>query len=91
MFIVFDILDTPGPGQYESLSPRSRATKIKEDYNPRATYCTRIPYRKIPGPADYNHSVIFGSSQRNFTDLKPIFSGNKFGQGPRKVFDASLS
>jgi len=88
---IFEILNNPGPGQYESLSPRSRATKIKEDYNPKATYCSRIPYRKVPGPGDYNHSVIFGSSMRNFTDLKPVFTGNKFSCGPRKVFDASSS
>jgi|TARA_B110001450_G_C17425003_1_gene401464 hypothetical protein len=47
---------------------------------------TRIPNYGNPGPSFYNHSIDFASSQRNFTDVKPNKTGNRFGNEKSNVF-----
>jgi hypothetical protein len=86
---LFDIVNSPGPGSYEPPSPRTRALAFKKEINPKATkHCfSRIPYIGNPGPTHYNHSIDFGSQQRNFSDTMPVYNGNKFGNSQRNVFE----
>jgi hypothetical protein len=65
---VFKSNENPGPGHYESLSPRVQSTIFKTDYNPNATACSRVPLKKIPGPGQYQIDYNFGSRQLNFVD-----------------------
>lgn len=46
----------------------------------------RIVEYNFPGPSDYPHSIDFGARYKNFTDVKPIYTGNKFGKDVRKPF-----
>jgi len=88
---VFKTNENPGPGQYESISPRVKSTIIRKDYNPNATVSTRVPARNIPGPGNYQYDYSFGSQQMCFVDTKPRKSGNRFSSAERRVFDCSKS
>jgi len=79
----------PGPGAYESLSPRIPGPSIKKDINPNATMMSRIPLKKQPGPSDYKVDVTFNDMQSTFIDTKKVSNrGSKFSASQRKVFDA---
>jgi hypothetical protein len=56
---VYKVNATPGPGAYESLSPRVPTGVIKADINPSATMMSRIPNLKFPGPQDYGVDTKF--------------------------------
>jgi hypothetical protein len=46
IFVVYKLNTNPGPGAYESLSPRIPGPSIKKDINPNATMMSRIPLKK---------------------------------------------
>lgn len=69
-FVVFKLNSNPGPGAYESLSPRIPSTKIMNDINPDATMMKRVPYKRIPGPGDHGYDINFMSHQTSFIDCK---------------------
>lgn len=56
---LYKVNATPGPGAYESLSPRVPTGVIKADINPSATMMSRIPNLKFPGPQDYGVDTKF--------------------------------
>ena len=56
---VYKINKNPGPGAYESLSPRIPGPSIKPDINPNATMMSRVPNKREPGPTDYHIDVSF--------------------------------
>lgn len=88
-FSVFKLNTNPGPGAYESLSPRIPGPSIKKDINPNATMMSRVPLKKQPGPTDYKIDVTFNDMQSTFLDTKkPTNRGNKFSASKRTVFDA---
>ena len=60
---MFKSNENPGPGQYDSLSPRVKSTIIKKDYNPNATVVSRVPLKNVPGPGSYKIDFAFNSSQ----------------------------
>lgn len=88
MPLVFKLNCNPGPGAYESLSPRIPGPSIKKDINPNATMMSRIPLKKQPGPSDYKVDVTFNDMQSTFIDTKKASNrGSKFSASQRKVFD----
>ena len=51
---------------------------------------SRVPYKKVPGPQDYNYEINFMDHQSTFIDTKKkTIRGNKFSASKRRVFDAS--
>ena len=77
--LVFKIDSNPGPGAYEYQTPRNTGPKISKDLHPEATMLSRIPLKKIPGPADYRYDIKFMSEQTSFVDTsKKSSRGNKF-------------
>ena len=88
--IVFKLQKGPSPTQYETITPRSsKGTIIKKDLHPNASQLSRVPLNKSPGPQHYDINYNFNSSQINFKDKMPVYSGSKFPNTIRKVFDAS--
>ena len=92
MYVVFRLDANPGPGAYESLSPRIPGPRMQKDFNPNATMLSRIPLKRQPGPGDHGYDIGFMSEQTSFIDTKKATKrGNKFGYQGRKVFDTSKS